>query len=74
LYKKLDGAIFQDFGLLIKDSIQDASDNLMAGTGFGLRYQTVIGPVRFDIAWKWRRVYKDFEPLYVWFLSLGHAF
>jgi len=49
--------VFQDLGALIQDSITDSMDNILAGSGFGIRYQTPIGPLRFDIAWKWKIQY-----------------
>lgn len=74
VYKSLDAVVFQDLGALIQDSISDAMDNILAGSGFGIRYQTPIGPLRFDIAWKWKIQYPDFEAPWVFWLSLGHAF
>ena len=74
VYKSLDAVLFQDLGALIQDSVSDAMDNILAGSGFGIRYQTPIGPLRFDIAWKWKIQYPDFEAPWVFWLSLGHAF
>jgi len=74
IYKSLDVVFFQDLGALIQDSLVDAADNILAGTGFGVRYQTPIGPLRFDIAWKWNKQFKDFESPCAFWLSLGHAF
>ena len=55
-------------------SAQDIPDNLLGGAGFGFRYNTPIGPIRFDIAFKLDRKYLDFESPYVWYLTLGQAF
>lgn len=78
LYRGLGAVVFNDIGALFKDSIanalRDRSDNFLGGSGFGLRYDTPIGPLRFDVGFKWNRVYKDFEPRCVWYLTLGHAF
>jgi len=66
--------IFQDLGVLIgPDSCIFDPTNVVAATGFGLRYNTPIGPLRFDIGWKWRSRCSD-RHAYAWFLSLGHAF
>jgi len=66
--------IFQDLGILIGDSFQDFKNRkLLAASGFGLRYKTPIGPLRFDVAWKWHTT-NPWELNYAWFLSLGHAF
>lgn len=74
IYLQLEGATFFDAGVLIKDSIQDVPDNLLGGVGFGLRYNTPIGPLRFDIACKLDKKYPDFESPYAWYLTLGQAF
>ncbi len=78
IYKGLGGVIFNDIGFLFKDSIsnvlKDGSDNLLGGTGFGLRYDTPIGPLRFDIGFKWNRIFKDFEARCAYYITLGHAF
>jgi outer membrane protein assembly factor BamA len=74
LYQSLDAAVFTDFGALFKDTLSGNKENLVGGAGFGLRYNTPVGPIRFDIAWKWRVADKEFEPSYIWYLTLGQAF
>jgi len=75
LFKGLGGVVFQDIGTLVGGEHQQSFDaqSLLAGTGFGLRYNTPIGPLRFDIAFKWKRRDAS-ESSYAWFLSMGHAF
>src|SRR5262249_39959955 len=47
--KKICVVLFNDAGLLCGDDFVDFnSSNLAAGTGFGFRYFTPIGPLRFD--------------------------
>lgn len=66
--------LFQDFGTLIEKSFSEIQGGtILAGTGFGLRYYSPIGPLRFDIGWKWRKQ-DPAESAYAWFLTLGHAF
>ncbi len=66
--------LFQDLGLLCGDSFADFSaGRLVAGTGFGMRYHTPIGPLRFDIGWKWRREQPE-ERGFNWVLTFGQAF
>ena len=66
--------VFQDLGILSGDDFCDFKpDNLAAGTGFGVRYLTPIGPLRFDVAWKWKRHPLD-EQRFNWFLTFGQAF
>lgn len=78
VYKGLSGVVFNDMGALFKDSVgnalMDGSDNFLGGSGFGVRYDTPIGPLRFDIGFKWNRILKDFESRFAWYLTLGHAF
>ncbi|HEV2601095.1 MAG TPA: BamA/TamA family outer membrane protein [Candidatus Babeliales bacterium] len=73
IYKTLRGVVFQDLGGLSSSWFRDQERFLVAGTGFGLRYTTPIGPVRFDFAWKWRKSHPTELP-YAWFVTLGHAF
>ncbi len=74
-FKNVGLVLFQDVGLLISDHCTaDLSlKNFVAGTGFGIRYFTPIGPLRFDIAWKWRTCVPG-ERRYNWYLTFGQAF
>jgi len=77
MYKNFGIVLFSDLGILIQDSIQDVqccSNNIFTGSGFGFRYDTPIGPLRFDVGFKWKIVHSDFESRAVWYLSLGQAF
>lgn len=70
----LKGALFQDFGVLVQDSpIISVDTTKLAASGFGLRYLTPIGPLRFDIGWKWKKTRPE-ESRHAWFLIFGHAF
>lgn len=74
VYGSLGGVVFQDLGALSSNRLADiTSKDVVAGTGFGLRYNTPIGPLRFDIAWKWNRGDKDIAS-YAWFITFGNAF
>ncbi len=75
VYKQFGFALFQDLGTLSDaDEIRALRETeLLAGSGFGLRYNTPLGPLRFDIAWKWR-VFDPCIMRYAWFLSFGQAF
>ncbi len=78
LYKDFGMVIFNDVGALFKHSIYDElrswKDSFFAGSGFGFRYDTPIGPARFDVGYKWKIQYPDFESRCVWYLTLGQAF
>ncbi len=74
IYAGLKGVIFQDFGALSDTRFADLkAQGVLAGTGFGLLYNTPMGPLRFDIGWKWNCP-EPFNRSYAWFLSLGQIF
>jgi len=66
--------LFQDFGALVEDiSVLGTGSGQLAASGFGIRYQTPLGPLRFDIGWKWSKPFPE-DSRYAWFLTFGHAF
>lgn len=74
LYAGVWGVVFQDVGALRGDSLSSVKDyGLLTATGFGLRYNTPIGPLRFDIGWKGKNAI-PFNRSYAWFLTFGHLF
>lgn len=74
LFRDFGMVFFQDIGTLIENSFSEIKGGkLLGATGFGLRYHTPVGPLRFDIAWRWNRQ-DHAEPRYAWFLTFGHAF
>lgn len=78
VYKGFGVALFSDFGALFQDSLSGAAatwrNNVFAGSGVGLRYNTPVGPLRADFGVKWKSQYQDFESSYVFYLTLGQAF
>lgn len=74
IYKNFGGVLFQDMGILAQNELEELKGGkFLAATGFGFRYLTPIGPVRFDIGFKWHR-HSEHESLYAWFLTLGESF
>lgn len=74
LLKKVGGVLFQDLGALSGTMFADFKrQDILASTGFGLRFFTPIGPLRFDIGWKWRKQIPR-ERSFAWFLTFGQAF
>lgn len=67
-FKNFDFVIFQDLGLLTHFNF----DNLLTATGFGVRYNTPVGPLRFDIGWRTKKHHND--SCFAWFLTFGQAF
>jgi translocation and assembly module TamA len=47
---KFDGVLFADFGYIGRNSALGTNGDNHAGVGFGLRFKTGIGPIRFDLA------------------------
>lgn len=52
LYKKVSGVVFLDLGLLSSESFQLDFTDTRYSCGAGLRYNTIIGPIRFDLGYK----------------------
>lgn len=73
MYSQFDGVLFNDMGVLSQEGFTVLPNNWLGATGFGFRYKTPIGPIRFDIGWKWHKR-EATERRYAWFLTFGHAF
>lgn len=74
LFKQLGGVLFQDLGALSSNRFADFNTrSILAGTGAGIRVATPVGPLRFDIAWKWTKMPSTIRS-YAWFLTFGQAF
>ncbi|HJZ23960.1 MAG TPA: BamA/TamA family outer membrane protein, partial [Candidatus Babeliales bacterium] len=73
IFKSLSGAVFQDVGVLAREFGKLLDNELLSSTGFGLRLNTQVGLLRFDIAWKWKLRHVDDSP-YAIYLTVGHAF
>ncbi len=74
VYKSFGAVLFQDVGILSQSGIPGFKDRWYPGSGFGFRYKTPIGSLRFDIGWKWKRRLKEDTKTYAWYLTLGEAF
>lgn len=74
LYNSFMGVIFGDVGALSNNRLADIrAKDLLSGIGLGIRYNTAIGPLRFDVAWRAHKRDGVGRP-YAWFLSFGNAF
>ncbi len=74
VWRKIGGVIFQDIGALSGTMFADfKAQDLLAATGFGVRVFTPLGPLRFDIGWRWRKQLA-IERSFAWFLTFGQAF
>jgi outer membrane protein insertion porin family len=74
IFRKIAGAVFQDVGALFGDDlVARLKDGWVAASGAGIRYNTPIGPLRFDVGCKWKKFYEK-DSRFAWYLTLGHAF
>lgn len=73
LANRLNGAFFQDAGVLIGDDFAHIHEQVVAATGAGLRYNTPVGPLRFDVGFKWKKLHPH-DSRVAWFLTLGNIF
>ncbi len=73
VYKLLHGVIFQDIGALSQTGFAGFRGKWYPSTGFGLRYKTPIGSIRFDLGFKWKHLLPD-DTNYSWYLTLGEVF
>ncbi|MFC1894483.1 BamA/TamA family outer membrane protein [Candidatus Dependentiae bacterium] len=73
IYKLFRGVIFQDIGILSQSGFPGFKGCWYPSTGFGFRYKTPIGALRFDIGWKWKHRFSN-DGAYAWYLTLGEAF
>ncbi|UCH79171.1 MAG: BamA/TamA family outer membrane protein [Candidatus Coatesbacteria bacterium] len=71
-WEHLWGALFVDAGNVWPEWDEMKKESLRYGAGFGIRYNTVVGPVRFDVAWP---VFDRIENRrgYI-YLAFGHPF
>ncbi|HEX7150155.1 MAG TPA: outer membrane protein assembly factor BamA [Thermoanaerobaculia bacterium] len=77
------GTVFADIGNVYADTKIDFS-KLRYGVGAGFRYDSPVGPLRFDIGWPLQRrvtavdpitgAPTDYEDAFTYFLTLGYSF
>jgi len=73
LFGKFWGVLFADFGNVFLDSMQFDFDNLRYSAGAGIRYKTIIGPLRLDIGYPLNPP-KEVTATYRIHFSIGQAF
>lgn len=63
---------FVDGGYVGEESYPDFAENLRLGAGAGLRYDTSLGPIRFDVAVPLNR--KAGDSSFAFYVGIGQAF
>ncbi|MEE9193299.1 MAG: BamA/TamA family outer membrane protein, partial [Thermodesulfobacteriota bacterium] len=71
-YADLGGVVFLDYGNVFPDSFSYPLDKLKYAVGTGIRYNTIIGPLRLDFGYA-LNPNPDLNRFQVW-LSVGQAF
>ena len=87
IYSSLGGVVFSDIGALSEKGFNVITlKHAATALGFGLRLNTPVGPLRFDIGWKLSRPETAygidcsgatkcrFAKSYAWYLALGNPF
>jgi len=75
VWHALGSAFFIDGGNVFERATQIDFGNLLGSVGFGLRYRSPIGPIRFDMGFQLReRPNSTDERRWMPHLSIGHAF
>lgn len=72
VWGKLEGAIFWDTGNVWAEASRVDFSEIRHGIGVGARYQTPVGPIRVDYAWKLDR--EPWESPGEFYLSIGYPF
>lgn len=71
--EKVGLAVFYEVGNVYADPLPDFSKGVLQSTGAGIRYNTPVGPIRFDVAVPLNRR-KDIDPPYEFYMSIGQSF
>ena len=74
VYKDLGGVVFMDGGNVFMNKIDYSNFDLKYGAGIGLRYSTIVGPLRVDLAFPLDPFPELAVSRYAIYFSLGNAF
>lgn len=72
IWNKLGGVVFVDSGVLALDPWSFPLDDLFWAVGPGIRYDTIVGPLRFDYGFLVNP--PPGGSRHQWFISVGHSF
>ncbi len=74
LPKSFEGVLFTDFGNVFERSFEVVWSNLRYTAGCGVRYLTLVGPLRLDVGYQLNPPDQDFFNPYQFYFSIGQAF
>ncbi|MYG83157.1 MAG: BamA/TamA family outer membrane protein [Candidatus Dadabacteria bacterium] len=74
LFSRLGGVIFFDYGNVYSDSFGFSAFDLKYAAGTGLRYNTIIGPIRADFGYLLNPDGEERNERFKIFISIGQAF
>ncbi len=73
VYRALSGVVFSDAGAVLADSFAFDPGEVRYTAGAGLRYHTVVGPIRGDFGYQLNPETRS-QPTYQFYFSIGQAF
>jgi outer membrane translocation and assembly module TamA len=73
IWRKIGGVLFVDTGVLDLEPFSYPLDKLYWAVGPGLRYDTIVGPLRLDFGALLNPRRRDREQ-FQWFISVGQSF
>ncbi len=74
LFGELKGVAFLDAGTVSRDSLDFDLSDLRFSAGWGLRYNTIVGPIRLDLAFPLNPPPERHISVARFHFSIGHAF
>ena len=72
VYGDIGGVVFVDAGAVSEEMFPDFNEGLQLAAGFGLRYYTIAGPIRIDLAFPLNG--RDADDAFQLYFSIGQAF
>ena len=74
LFNKLGAVVFFDYGNVYSESFGFSVSDLKYAAGTGLRYHTIIGPIRADFGYLLNPEDEERNDRFKIFISIGQAF
>lgn len=72
VYGDIGGVLFVDAGSVSAETFPAFDNGVQFATGFGFRYYSPVGPIRFDVAFPLNK--RDADDAFQFYFSIGQAF